>query len=84
VLSGGGIQWFLLARPSPFPSALIQRGDSWPPLPRVELIQKVSTRQEKEEEGGGGRSRKEEEGLYLGGEEQEEQEQEQEEEFFNH
>ena len=33
----------LLVRPSPFPSALIQRGDSWPPLPRVELIQKVST-----------------------------------------
>jgi hypothetical protein len=25
-------------------SALIQRGDSWPPLPRVELIQKVSTK----------------------------------------
>ena len=34
----------LLVRPSPFPSALIQRGDSWPPLPRVELIQKVSTK----------------------------------------
>jgi len=33
----------LLVRPSPFPSALIKRGDSWPPLPRVELIQKVST-----------------------------------------
>jgi len=32
----------LLVRPSPFPSALIQRGDSWPALPRVELIQKVS------------------------------------------
>ena len=25
-------------------SALIQRGDSWPPLPRVKLIQKVSTK----------------------------------------
>jgi len=34
----------LLVRPFPFPSALIQRGDSWPPLPRVELIQKVSTK----------------------------------------
>ena len=34
----------LLVRPSPFPSALIQRGDSWPPLPRVELIQKVRTK----------------------------------------
>ena len=33
----------LLVRPSPFPSALIQRADSLPPLPRVELIQKVST-----------------------------------------
>jgi len=22
---------------------VLQRGDSWPPLPRVELIQKVST-----------------------------------------
>jgi len=33
----------LLVRPSPFPSALIQRGDSWPPFPRVELTQKVST-----------------------------------------
>jgi len=43
VFLGGGIQRSLLARPSPFPSALNQRGDSWPPLPRVELIQKVST-----------------------------------------
>ena len=34
---------FLLVRPSPVPSALIQRGDSCAPLPRVELIQKVST-----------------------------------------
>jgi len=25
-------------RPSPFPSALIKRGDSWHPLPRVELM----------------------------------------------
>jgi len=33
----------LLVRPSPFPSALIQRGGSCPPLSRVELIQKVST-----------------------------------------
>jgi len=32
----------LLVRPSPFPSALIQRGDSWP-LPRVESIQILST-----------------------------------------
>jgi len=34
----------LLIRPSPFLSALIQRGDSCPPLPSVELIQKVSTK----------------------------------------
>ena len=40
---GGGTQRSLLVRPSPFPSALIKRGDSWPPLPRVELIQQVST-----------------------------------------
>ena len=45
VFLGGGTQRSLLVRPSPFPSALIQRGDSWPPLPRVELIQKVSTKQ---------------------------------------
>ena len=43
VFLGGGTQRSLLARPSPFPSALIKRGDSRPPLPRVELIQKVST-----------------------------------------
>jgi len=43
VFLGGGTQWFLLVRLSPFQSALIQRGGSWPPLPRVELIQKVST-----------------------------------------
>jgi len=34
----------LLVRPSPFPSALIQRGGSCPPLPLVELIQKVSSK----------------------------------------
>jgi len=44
VFLGGGTQRSLLVRPSPFPSALIKRGDSWPPLPRVELIQKVSTK----------------------------------------
>jgi len=36
VFLGGGTQRSLLVRPSPFPSALIQRGDSWLPLPRVE------------------------------------------------
>jgi hypothetical protein len=47
VFLGGGTQRSLLVRPSqaPFPGALIQRGDSWPTLPRVELIQKVSTKQ---------------------------------------
>jgi len=34
----------MLVCPSPFPSALTQRGDSCPPLPRVDLIQKVSTK----------------------------------------
>ena len=34
----------LLHCPSPFPSTLIKRGDSWPPLPRVEIIKKVSTK----------------------------------------
>jgi len=44
VFLGGGTQRSLLARLSPFPGALILRGDSWPHLPRVELIQKVSTK----------------------------------------
>jgi hypothetical protein len=39
VFLGVGTQRSLLIRPSP----LIQRGDSCPPLPRVELIQKVVT-----------------------------------------
>jgi len=40
VFLGGGIQRSLLV----LPSTLIQRRDSCPPLPRVELIQKVSTK----------------------------------------
>jgi len=43
VVLGGGTQRSCWC-PSPFPSALIQRGDSCHPLPRVELIQKVSTK----------------------------------------
>jgi len=43
VFLGGGTQRTLLVRPSPSPSALIKRGDSWPLLSRVELILKVST-----------------------------------------
>jgi len=34
----GGKRAPVANRPSPFPSALIKRGDSWHPLPRVELM----------------------------------------------
>jgi len=44
VLLGGGDPKVPVGSPVSFTSALIQRGGSCPPLPLVELIQKVKTK----------------------------------------